>query len=143
MFDEIINTIENTLKTQLQERFGIDPQQATDSFNVVKENINAVFKNGFNPQDLLQNFSNLENSDTVKNLKSMVTSQLQERVGLSADVAQKVNDFSLSEIMKNVSAEISGEDGKPDIQKVLAKLNLEDLQKMAGNLFGNIFNKQQ
>jgi hypothetical protein len=142
MFDELISNLENTVKTQLQERFGIDPQQATDSFNVVKENISGVFKNGFNPQDLLQNFSNLEHSETVQNLKSGILLQLQDKVGLSEETAQKVNDFSLAEIMKNVTAEITGEDGKPDIQKILAKFNLEDLQKMAGNMFGNIFNKQ-
>ncbi len=142
MFEELISKIETTVQTQLQERFGIDSQQATDSFNVVKDNISGVFKNGFNPQDILQNFSNLENSETIKNLKTGILSQLQDKVGLSEETAQKVNDFSLAEIMKNVTAEISGEDGKPDLQKIMAKFNLEDLQKMAGNMLGNIFNKQ-
>ncbi len=141
MFEEILSKVEQTIQSQLQERFGIDAEQSKNSFNVVKENLNNIFSKGLNPQDLMSNLSNLENSETIQNLKQTVLGQLQDKVGLSADLAQKVNDFSLAEIMKSFSAEIMGEDGKPDIQKILSKFNFQDLQKAAGGILGNLFNK--
>ncbi|HRB68437.1 MAG TPA: hypothetical protein PLO32_11645, partial [Chitinophagales bacterium] len=50
------------------------------------------------------------------------------------DTAQKVRDFSMTEIFERFKSEFLDEQGKPDFSKIMSKVNLSDFQGKAQEL---------
>jgi hypothetical protein len=67
-----------------------------------------------------------------------VLNDLVNKVGLSEDTAQKVRDLSLTEVFEGFRAEFTDENGKPDIAKILSRVNLGDFQGKAQEMMNKI-----
>ena len=75
---------------------------------------------------------------TLHNLRENLLKDLVNKVGLSEDTAQKVRDFSLTEVFDAFRKEFTDENGKPDLAKVLSKINLGDIQGKAQEMLGGL-----
>lgn len=143
MVQEIISKIENAVNQQVKEKFGLTDDQSEKTLGVFKEAIQNLFSNGGlkNPQILqsaLQNVSSLEDNEVVVKIKENLVKGLQEKVGLSPEIANAIKDFSVKELFKTISSELTDEKGNINFEKVLSKLNIQDLEQTAKGLLGNL-----
>lgn len=143
MLQEILDKVENAINQQVKEKFGLTDAQTQETSNVFREVIQNFLSNGGlkNPQLLqsaLQNVSSLEDSEIVVKLKETLLKGLQEKAGLSPEIATAVRDFSITQFFKTFSKELTDENGSIDIQKVLSKINMQDLEQAAKGLLGNL-----
>ncbi|MCO5231351.1 MAG: hypothetical protein M9958_09375 [Chitinophagales bacterium] len=143
MIQEIISKIENAVNQQVKEKFGLTDDQSEKTLGVFKETIQNLFSNGGlkNPQILqsaLQNVSSLEDNEAVVKIKENLVKGLQEKVGLSPEIANAIKDFSVKELFKTISSELTDENGNINFEKVLSKLNIQDLEQTAKGLLGNL-----
>src|SRR5205085_4383612 len=102
MFESIYNDVQSRIQQQIQKKFGLSPDQTTQSTNVLLENFKKFFSEdlmsggmqGF--RDLMDNgISDLKNNPTLQNLRENLLNDLVNKVGLNPETAQKVRDFSL------------------------------------------------
>lgn len=143
MLQEILDQVENAINKQVKEKFGLTDDQTEQTSNVFREAIQGFLSNGGlkNPQliqSALQNVSSIEDSDIVVKLKETVLKGLQEKAGLSPELAAAVRDFSISHFFQTLSAEMTDEKGNIDIQKLLSKINMQDLEQAAKGILGNL-----
>lgn len=143
MLQEILDKVENAINQQVKEKFGLTDAQTQETSNVFREVIQNFLSNGGlkNPQLLqsaLQNVSSLEDSEIVVKLKETLLKGLQEKAGLSPEIATAVRDFSITQFFQTFSKELTDENGSIDIQKVLSKINMQDLEQAAKGLLGNL-----
>ena len=138
MLQDIYNDVQTRIQQQIQEKFGLSPDQTTQSTNALLENFKKFFSEdlmaggmqGF--RDLMTNgVSDIRNNPTLQNLRENLLNDLVNKVGLSEDTAQKVRDFSLTEIFDRFKTEFMDENGKPDFSKIMSKINLADFQTQA------------
>lgn len=143
MLQEIIDQVEGAINKQVKDKFGLTDDQTQKTSNVFREVVQNFWTSGGlkNPQLLqsaLQNVSSIEDNEVVVKLKENLVKGLQEKAGLSPELAAAVRDFSIAEFFKTVSAEFTDTDGNIDLQKVLGKFNMQDLEQTAKGLFGNL-----
>ncbi len=145
MFQDIYNDVQTRIQQHLQEKFGLSADQTTQSTNVLLENFKKFFSEdlmaggmqGF--RDLMSNgISDLRNNPTLNNLRENVLNDLVNKVGLSPDTAQKVRDFSLTEVFDRFKTEFTDENGKPDLSKIMSKVNFADIQEQAKEMMGKM-----
>ncbi len=136
MWQQILQQLEERINHQMKEKFGLTEDQSVQAGNVLRETIQTYFEkvNFKNPQlfqALIENFSSLQDNDTIAKMRENISRNLQERVGLTAEKANAIRDFSISEFLGAISSEFVGENGKLDIQKVLAKINIQEFEQIA------------
>ncbi|MDB5228528.1 MAG: hypothetical protein JWN78_2721 [Bacteroidota bacterium] len=155
MFQEIYNDIQTKIQQQIQEKFGLSADQTTQSTNVLLENFKKFFSEDLMAggmkglKDMMSNgLADIKNNPTLHNLRENVLNDLVNKVGLSQETAQKVRDFSLTEVFDRFRTEFMDETGKPDLTKIMSKLNLADFQTQAQEMmskmgmdFGKFFGK--
>src|SRR3954471_10651527 len=97
MFQEIYNDIQTKIQQQIQEKFGLSPDQTTQSTNVLLENFKKFFSEDLMAggmqglRDLMNNgLNDIKNNPTVQNLRENLLNDLVTKVGLSNETAQKV-----------------------------------------------------
>ncbi|MCO5233461.1 MAG: hypothetical protein LC105_06405 [Chitinophagales bacterium] len=142
MVKEIIDKIESAVNQQVKEKFGLTDDQSEKTSGVFKEAIQNFLSSGGlkNPQLLqsaLQNVSSLEDNEVVIKIKENIAKGLQEKVGLSPEIANAIKDFSIKELINTISLEFTDEKGNFDFEKILSKLNIQDLEQTAKDLLGN------
>jgi|SRR5690554_551549 len=143
MIQQIIEQVEESINQQVKEKFGLSDDQSTKTKNVFRETMEGFLdKNNLkNPQlfqSLTENFSSLQENETIVKLKEVLSVNLQEKAGLSKEKAEAIRDFSVLEFFKTLSSEFTDENGKLDIQKALNKLNMEGLEQTAKSILGNL-----
>lgn len=143
MIQQIIEQVEESINQQVKEKFGLSDDQSTKTKNVFRETMEGFLdKNNLkNPQlfqSLTENFSSLQENETIVKLKEVLSVNLQEKAGLSKEKAEAIRDFSVLEFFKTLSSEFTDENGKLDIQKALNKLNMESLEQTAKSILGNL-----
>ena len=145
MFQEILNSLQDKIQVQIQEKFGLNSDQTSQSTSVLLEN----FKKFFSEDILSGNFSDLKSvmengiqgikeNPALQNFQKNILEDLKNKVGLSEDIADKVKDFQVNELFSSIQSEFLGADGKPDLNKILEKVNITELQEKAKDLLGGI-----
>lgn len=143
MMQDIIDKVEAAINQQVKDKFGLTDEQTKQTSHAFREEIQEFFSNGSfkNPQliqSALKNVSSLEDSEVVVKLKENLVNTLQNKVGLSPEKAAAVRDFSIAEFFKTMSSELTDENGNVDLQKILSKFNLQDIEQTAKGLLGNL-----
>lgn len=143
MFQDILKTVEASIQKQMEEKFGLSAEQTAKSASAVREAVQKFLSQDIlnNPQlaqGLLGNIQNLEQSETFVQLKTTIANALEQKAGLSPDMAAKVRDLSLTEFFSAIQQELTNENGQLDIQKVLSKVKITDLESSAKDLLGSL-----
>jgi hypothetical protein len=145
MLQDIFNNVQDKIQQQIQEKFGLSADQTTQSTNVLLENFKKFFSEDLMAggmtglRDLMSNgISDFKNNPTVQNLRENLLNDLVNKVGLAEDTAQKVRDLSLTEIFDTFKKEFTDENGKPDLAKVMSKINISDFQGKAQEMLGGL-----
>ncbi len=145
MLQDIFNDVQQKIQKQIQEKFGLSADQTTQSTNVLLENFKKFFSEDLmaggmsGMKDLMSNgINDIKNNPTLNNLRDNVLSDLQSKVGLSEDTAQKVRDFSLGELFASFKEQFFNEEGKPDFSKIMSKINISDFQAQAQEMMGKM-----
>ncbi len=145
MLQELFNSIQDKIQQQIQDKFGLSADQTTQSTNVLLENFKKFFSEDLMAggmtglRDLMSNgIADIKNNPTLQNLRENVMNDLVNKVGLAEDTAQKVRDFSLTEIFDAFKKEFTDENGKPDLAKVMSKINMSDIQGKAQEMLGGL-----
>lgn len=145
MLQDIFNDVQAKIQQQIQEKFGLSADQTTQSTNVLLENFKKFFSEDLMAggmtglKDLMSNgISDIKNNPTLQNLRENVLNDLVNKVGLAEDTAQKVRDFSLTEVFDAFKKEFMDENGKPDFSKIMSKLNLADFQGKAQEMISGL-----
>lgn len=145
MFQEILNGIQDKIQAQIQEKFGLNSDQTSQSTSVLLDN----FKKFFSEDIMSGNFSDIKSifdnglqsiteNPALQNFQKNVVNDLVNKVGLSDDIAQKVKDFQVNELFSTLQNELLDENGKPDFGKIMSKININELQEKAKDLLGGI-----
>ena len=145
MLQDIYNDIQAKIQQQIQEKFGLSADQTTQSTNVLLENFKKFFSEDLMAggmsglRDLMNNgLNDIKTNPTLQNLRENLLNDLVNKVGLSEDTAQNVRDFSLTEVFERFKTEFMDESGKPDIAKIMSKLNLADFQGKAQEIISKM-----
>lgn len=154
MIQELLNEFQAKIQSQIQEKFGLNSDQTSQSTSVLVEN----FKKFFSEDIMSGNFSalksmldnglqNITENPALQNFQKNVLNDLVSKVGLSEDIAAKVKDLQINELFASIQNEFMGADGKPDLSKIMGKININELQEKAKDLLGgidlgNIFGKK-
>ena len=90
-------------------------------------------------RDLMSNgLNDIKTNPNLQNLRENLLNDLVNKVGLAEDTAQKVRDFSLTEVFDRFKTEFTDENGKPDFGKIMSKVNLGDLQGKAQEMISKM-----
>lgn len=145
MFQEIYNDIQAKMQQQIQEKFGLSADQTTQSTNVLLDNFKKFFSEDLMAggmaglKDIMSNgISDIKNNPTMQTLRENIVNDLVNKVGLAEETAQKVRDFSLTEVFDKFKTEFLDENGKPDFSKIMSKINMADFQGKAQEMMGKM-----
>lgn len=145
MLQDIYNDIQAKIQQQIQEKFGLSADQTTQSTNVLLENFKKFFSEDLMAggmtglRDLMSNgLNDIKTNPNLQNLRENLLNDLVNKVGLAEDTAQKVRDFSLTEVFDRFKTEFTDENGKPDFVKIMSKVNLGDLQGKAQEMISKM-----
>ena len=145
MFQEIYNDIQAKMQQQIQEKFGLSADQTTQSTNVLLDNFKKFFSEDLMAggmaglKDIMSNgISDIKNNPTMQTLRENIVNDLVNKVGLAEETAQKVRDFSLTEVFDKIKTEFLDENGKPDFSKIMSKINMADFQGKAQEMMGKM-----
>jgi hypothetical protein len=145
MLQDIYNDIQAKIQQQIQEKFGLSADQTTQSTNVLLENFKKFFSEDLMAggmtglRDLMSNgLNDIKTNPNLQNLRENLLNDLVNKVGLAEDTAQKVRDFSLTEVFERFRTEFTDENGKPDFGKIMSKVNLGDLQGKAQEMISKM-----
>ena len=145
MLQDIYNDIQAKIQQQIQEKFGLSADQTTQSTNVLLENFKKFFSEDLMAggmtglRDLMSNgLNDIKTNPNLQNLRENLLNDLVNKVGLAEDTAQKVRDFSLTEVFDRFKTEFTDENGKPDFGKSMSKVNLGDLQGKAQEMISKM-----
>ena len=145
MFQEILKSIQDKIQAQIQEKFGLNSDQTSQSTSVLLDN----FKKFFSEDVMSGDFSNIKSildnglqsiteNPALQNFQKNVVNDLVNKVGLTDDIAQKVKDIQVNELFSSLQNELLDENGKPDFSKIMSKININELQEKAKDLLGGI-----
>jgi hypothetical protein len=145
MLQDIYNDIQAKIQQQIQEKFGLSADQTTQSTNVLLENFKKFFSEDLMAggmtglRDLMSNgLNDIKTNPNLQNLRENLLKDLVNKVGLAEDTAQKVRDFSLTEVFERFRTEFTDENGKPDFGKIMSKVNLGDIQGKAQEMISKM-----
>lgn len=143
MIQELLERIEEAVNKQVKDQFGLSDEQTEKTQNAFRESILGIInKNTIkNPQfiqSVIENFSSMQESEAFLKFKESLNANLQEKVGLSPEKAAAIRDFSVSEFFKTLSSELTNEEGKMDMQKILEKFNVQELEQTAKGFLENL-----
>lgn len=145
MLQDIYNDIQAKMQQQLQEKFGLSADQTAQSSGVLLENFKKFFSEDLMAggmgglRDLMSNgLNDIKTNPTLQNLRENLLNDLVNKVGLSEDTAQKVRDFSLTEVFDAFRKEFTDENGKPDFGKIMSKISMDDLKGKAQEMMSKM-----
>lgn len=145
MLQEIYNEIQEKIQQQIQEKFGLSADQTAQSTNVLLENFKKFFSEDLmaggmsGMRDLMSNgLNDIKTNPTLNNLRENLLNDLVNKVGLSNEIAQKVRDFSLTEVFDRFKTEFTDANGKLDISKIMSKVSVEEIKEKAQEVMGKI-----
>lgn len=145
MLQAIFDQVREQLQQQVQERFGLSSDQTAQSTNILIDN----FKR-FLSEDIMSH--NMENIRTMmatgiqqvrdnpafRQAQDNVLNELVNKVGLRPELAQQLRDFQVTEIVSALQREFLDAEGRPDIQKILSKVNMQEIQDKAREMLGGL-----
>jgi protein required for attachment to host cells len=143
MLQEIIQQVEAAIHRQMTEKFGLSREESARSADVFKEVLNKYFHfDLLNDPNLIQStfdqLNKLQEPSFIHELRNQLAAALEEKAGLSPEIAAKVRDFSVTEIFQTIKKDVTDASGQLDIQKILGILNLEDIENTTRELFNSI-----
>ncbi|MEN9448988.1 MAG: hypothetical protein RJA25_2278 [Bacteroidota bacterium] len=141
MLQEIYNDIQAKMQQQIQEKFGLSVDQTTQSTAVLLENFKKFFSEDLMAggmsglRELMSNgLNDIKTNPVLANLRENLANDLVNKVGLSAETAQKVQDFSLTEVFDRFKTEFMDENGKLDFNKMLSLVSVDGIKEKATEL---------
>lgn len=141
MLQEIYNDIQAKMQQQIQEKFGLSVDQTTQSTAVLLENFKKFFSEDLMAggmsglRELMSNgLNDIKTNPVLANLRENLANDLVNKVGLSAEIAQKVQDFSLTEVFDRFKTEFMDENGKLDFNKMLSLVSVDGIKEKATEL---------
>lgn len=143
MLQEIIQQVEAAIHRQMTEKFGLSSEESARSADVFREVLNKYFHfDMLNDPNLIQNtfdqLNKLQDQSFIHEFRNQLAAALEEKAGLSPDIAAKVRDFSVSALYQTILKDVTDVGGQLDIQKIIGRLNLEDFENTARELFNAI-----
>lgn len=141
MLQEIYNDIQAKMQQQIQDKFGLSVDQTTQSTAVLLENFKKFFSEDLMAggmsglRELMSNgLNDIKTNPVLANLRENLANDLVNKVGLSAEIAQKVQDFSLTEVFDRFKTEFMDENGKLDFNKMLSLVSVDGIKEKATEL---------
>jgi len=145
MLQEIYNEIQAKIQQQIQEKFGLSADQTTQSTNVLLDNFKKFFSEDLMAggmsglRDLMNHgLNDIKTNPVLNNLRENLLNDLVHKVGLAEDTAQKVRDFSISEVFERFKTEFTDKDGKPDMGKIMSKVSVNEIKERAQEMMGKM-----
>lgn len=144
MFEEIISTLRSQAAPELISKLGLDAKQADGSINAAADSVKEVIGggDGFGLDDVLNLFSDQQNSSAANGILSNIGGLLQNKltgdVGLSSAKAGGVSDMLLPMLTQMLSKYVGGDSN--NLQNLIGNLGGEGgLAGIAKGLLGNLF----
>jgi hypothetical protein len=145
MLQALLKDIQEKIQTQMQAKFGLNSDQTSQSASILLENFKKFFSedmlsgNLSNLKSMLDNgLQNISTNPALQDFQKKIMEDLIAKVGLPEDLAAKVKDFQINELFSSIQNEFLGADGKPDLSKILGKINVSELQEKAKDLLGGL-----
>ncbi|HEX2617995.1 MAG TPA: hypothetical protein VHL57_10665 [Flavobacteriales bacterium] len=144
MFEQILSQLQGQAVPELISKFGLDPKQANSSVHAAADSVKEVVGggDGFGLDDVLNLFSNAQNSSAADGILSNIGSVLQGKltgdVGLNASTAGGVKDMILPLLTNMLSKHIGGDQN--NLQSLFGNLGGNGLADMAKGMLGKLFN---
>ena len=143
MIQEIIQKAEAIIHKQMMDKFGLSSEESERTADAFREVLHNFFRfDLLNDPNLLQStleqVKSLQDKEGIARLRTNLVEALEKKVGLSPELAASVRDFSMTAFFETIRQEITDQNGQIDIQKVLSKINLNDLENSARDLFNTI-----
>lgn len=138
MIQEILQKVEAAIHSQMEEKFGLTQEQSEKSVNAFRDELGKYMGNGFSLETIMENIQSLKDSEKMNVLRQNLADALEQKAGLSPEMAAKVRDLSMTELYQTVLSEITDENGHINVQKILSKINLGDFENTAKGLFDTI-----
>lgn len=145
MLQDIFNDVQEKIQQQFQEKFGLSADQTKQSTSVLVENFKKFFSEDLMAggmsglRELMNNgLNDIKTNPTLNNLRENLLNDLVTKVGLAEDTAQKVRDFSLTEVFERFKTEFTDETGKPDFGKIMSKVSVDELKGKAQEVISKI-----
>jgi flagellar basal body-associated protein FliL len=142
MLQEILQKAEEIIHRQMTEKFGLTQEESERSTKAFRDELTEFIQNSpLLKGNLLENaFGNLQqikDSKSFEEFKVNLATALEEKAGLSPEMAAAVRDFSISTFYQTFKEELTDEQGQIDLGKVVHKLNLGNLETTARELLGS------
>ena len=145
MFQQLFDNIQEKMQQQIQERFGLNSDQTSQSTSILFENFRQFFTddvmsgNMENLKGMLSSgIQSLKDNPALQKVHQNVANELVNKVGLSEEQAQKIKDFQVSELIATIQNEFFDEQGKPDFSKIMSKVNIQEIQEKAKDMLGGL-----
>lgn len=147
MLENIINQVKGQLTGELQDKFQLQPDTASRSVDLAKENLMGEVKQRASSgdmgglMDVLKGNKGTTESAATNNVIQKYISDLTTKLGIPENVAKQVAPFAINFIMQKVSGKMAAENlGQSDILGSLVGGKLKDtLGKGLGDKLGGMF----
>lgn len=145
MFQEILSKAEEVIYKQMTEKFGLTAEESEKSAIAFRDELNRFISSGADLgqsyiQAVFKNVENLNSSEKLMEFKERLTTALEEKAGLSPEMAARVRDFSVSTYYQTLKEEFTDSTGKIDIQKVLSILPT-DIESRARDVVNTVYER--
>lgn len=143
MLQEIIQQVEAAIQRHMTEKFGLSVEETNRSTDTFKDVLKDYFKfDLLNDPHLIQNtleqLEQLQDPAFINHFRHQLATALEEKAGLSPEMAAKVRDFSVAELYQSILEEASKAARELDVQKILDNIQLDKLEHAAKEFFNSI-----
>ena len=145
MFDQILQTLENDASPTLMSKLGLDQKQASGSVNAAASSVKEVITggDGFGMDDLVNLFSNNQNSTgadgILGKIGALLQNKLTDHVGLDNNKAGGVSAILLPMLTDLITKHVGGDTNK--LSGLLGSLTGSGggMADMAKGMLGKLF----
>jgi hypothetical protein len=136
MVHEILQKVETIIHARMIHKFGLTQEESERSTKAFKEEVTAFVQHqtalgGNLLENALGNLQQIGDTASFNEFKEKVAAALEEKAGLSPDMAAKVRDFSITTLFQTFGEELTDEHGRVNIGKLLDRLNLGQFETTA------------
>lgn len=146
MLDNIINSVKGQLTGELQNKFKLDPNQASQSVDLAKEHMAQGLKKEAaggdfgGIMDMLKGNKSPQEHPATNNMIQNYVNDLSAKVGVPESVAKQVGPFVISFLMNKIGGKVNAEDmGQSDVMGMLGGGLTDKLPKGIGDKLGGMF----
>lgn len=146
MLENIINGFKGQLTGELQNKFGLQPDQADKSVDLAQQNLSGGMKQQATNGDfggilnVLKGNQNATQSPAMNGMIGSYVNDLVTKIGLPPQVASQIGPFVINFIMNKLSSKANSEGmGNSDIMGMLGGGLADKLPGGLGSKLGGLF----